>query len=337
MVVAILLCFALAGGWITQSVISSKAGNAEIPISPGGSQEATSSFIVSSEKNEAALMSLCAVPLSAETNNGTVALSENSYTLQATLKPDNTSNQSVDWSAAWKNASSSWVNGKSVSDYVTVTPSGSLTATVTCKEAFGEQVIITATTKDGTNLSAQSVCDYVKRVTKTQLKVPKSSMSDDLGFDTATSSGPWYVKLYPNVGGTGVSSMTATPVCGVGTIDDNLTTVIRYSLSNNFYSVLASKGYTINSSDYVSVNNATSFQNNTGGCQTLFGSNFFSNVNYANAVITSLGVAGNCMEFTVTTTGEYSNCTNTYKAFVNTSAMPVKATSVNIGDSNIKF
>lgn len=338
-VVAVMLCLALAGGWIAKSVISSKANKDASPTISAEMQDKLNSFIVSPEENDAALMSICAMPLSANTEDGIAVLADNSYTLKATIKPDNTSNQSVEWSAAWKSVSSSWANGKSVSDYVTVTPtsSGALTATVTCKEAFGEQVIITATTKDGTNLSAQCTCDYVKRVTKTQLIVPKSSMSDDLGFDTSTGSGPYYVKLYPNVPTTGPAKLKTTSVLGVGTIEEELTTTISYGLSTNYYSVMSSKGYTMTSSDYVTVKNATQFDNQTAGCQTLFGNNFFSNVNYANAVISALSTAGNCMEFTVTTAGEYSSCTNTYKAFVNTSAMAVKATSVTIGDSNIKF
>lgn len=261
MITAILLVLALAGGWIAQSVTSSKGRDTELPTVSDDRSDKLNSFIVSSEENEMALMSICAMSVSADAEDGIAALAENSYTLKATIKPDNTSNQSVEWSAAWKNASSSWVNGKSVSDYVTVTPtsSGALTATVTCKEAFGEQVIITATTKDGTNLSAQCVCDYVKRVTKTNLIVPKSSVSDDLGFDTSTGLGPYYVKLYPTYASTAPASFKTNPVLGVGTIEDELTTTVSYSLSANYYSVLSSKGYTINSSDYATVKNATSF------------------------------------------------------------------------------
>lgn len=311
----------------------------EPSVSDEGNVGATGNGLIISSEESATQMRLAVSPLAATVSNGAEALTGESYTLTATIEPNNASNQSVDWSAAWKNASSSWANGKTVTDYVTVTPlsSGSLTATVTCLEAFGEQVIITVTTKDGTDLSAQCTCDYIKRVTKTQLKVPKSSMSDDVGFDTATSSGPYYVKLYPNISATGAGKMTTTPEYGIGTIEEELTTTVSYALSSNYYSVLASKGYTISSSEYAVVDNATSFQNNTQGCQTLFGKNFFSQVSYANAVIGSLGLAGNCMIFTVTTTGAHSSCTNTYAAYVNTTAMAVKATSVSLGEGNLQF
>lgn len=344
MVVAIILSVALAVGWIAQTVANNqkKTPSGIEQTEPDGIEEydnlAENNGLIVTPTVSNSLMRLAASPLSASENDiATVA--ENSYTLTATIEPSNASNQTLDWAAVWKDSASSWASGKTVTDYVTVTPtsSGAMTATVSCLEAFGEQVIITATTKDGTNLSAQCTCDYVKRVTKTELKVPKSSMSDDVGFDTAASSGPWYVKLYPNVGSTGASSITTTPVYGVGTVEDELTTVVSYGLSSNYYNVLASKGYTITSDNYALINNATSFQGNKLGCQELLGSNFFSDVGYANAVISSLGIAGNCMVFTVTTTGKYSTCTNTYQAFVKTDAMSVKATSVNISDSNIKF
>ena len=54
-----------------------------------------------------------------------VAQALESVTLTATVKPDNTAeNTGVDWDIKWKNSSSSWANGKSVTSYVTATPSG---------------------------------------------------------------------------------------------------------------------------------------------------------------------------------------------------------------------
>lgn len=340
MVVSIILCFALAGGWIVHTVMrNNKQKEIEDTAVIGDIEREQSSFLVTPDGNEAAFMSLRAMPLSVNGDEEIATQADNSYILTATIQPSNASNQSVTWAAAWKSSSSSWASGKAVSNYVTVTAleNEPLKSTVTCLEAFGEQVIITATTNDGTNLTAQCTCDYVKRVTKIELNIPKSSMSDDVGFNTASTPRPWYVKLYPSVPSTGASSIKATPVWGVGTVEDELAINVDYGLSDNFYKVLASKGYSITSDNYAKVYNATSFQNNTEGCQNLLGRNFFSNVNYANAVISSFNLGGECMVFTVTATGKYGSYTNTYSAFVNTSAMPVQATSVNIGDSNIKF
>lgn len=80
----------------------------------------------------------------------------------ATITPSDAANKLVDWSVAFKNASSTWASGKTVTDYVTVTPtsSGSLSATVTCKQAFGEQIVMTVTSRDNTSAKASCTLDY---------------------------------------------------------------------------------------------------------------------------------------------------------------------------------
>lgn len=87
-------------------------------------------------------------------------------TITATISPDNATNKNVTWTIAWENPSSSWASGKTVTDYVTVTPntSDSRIATVTCKQAFGEQVIITATAAGNTSVKKTCTVDYEKRV-----------------------------------------------------------------------------------------------------------------------------------------------------------------------------
>ena len=53
---------------------------------------------------------------------GVSALAETAGTITATVLPSNATDKSLDWSVAWKNASSSWATGKTVTDYFTVTP-----------------------------------------------------------------------------------------------------------------------------------------------------------------------------------------------------------------------
>ena len=90
----------------------------------------------------------------------------NTVTIEATITPENATNQNVTWSVAWKNPSSSWASGKTVTDYVTVTPdsSNSKVATVTCVKAFSEQVIVTATAAGNTSVKKTCTVDYEKRV-----------------------------------------------------------------------------------------------------------------------------------------------------------------------------
>ncbi len=82
-------------------------------------------------------------------------------------------NIKVKWSIAFANPTSKWADGKNVTDYATVTvppltPSigNRFRANLTVKQAFGEQIIITATRQDDEKISATCTVDYERRVTE---------------------------------------------------------------------------------------------------------------------------------------------------------------------------
>lgn len=85
-----------------------------------------------------------------------------SVNVVATITPDDAANKAVDWSVAFVNSSSAWANGKAATDYITAEPTtdGALTATVTCKAAFGERIKITVTSRDNPEASASCTVDY---------------------------------------------------------------------------------------------------------------------------------------------------------------------------------
>ena len=101
---------------------------------------------------------------------GVSALAESAQMVTASITPSDAPNKEVDWSVAWKNPSSAWANGKDVTDYVTVTPfsDGALTATVECLEAFGEQVLVTATSRDNPSAKGSCTADYMQRYLGTE-------------------------------------------------------------------------------------------------------------------------------------------------------------------------
>ena len=91
----------------------------------------------------------------------------------ATITPSNAANKKVDWSAAFKNPESEWASGKALSEYISVTPAadGSLMASVTCYQAFGEQVILTVTSRENAEATASCTIDYKQQLVSYELSV----------------------------------------------------------------------------------------------------------------------------------------------------------------------
>lgn len=112
-------------------------------------------------------------------------------TVQATVLPEEAANKLVDWSIAFVNPDSAWATGKTVTDYVTVTPEsdGSTIATITCLADFGEQIKITVSSRDNPYAKAECSVDYLKRLT--------SNTINFFGVDIAN-------------GGSGILSSTST-------------------------------------------------------------------------------------------------------------------------------
>ena len=96
---------------------------------------------------------------------GVSPMAESSQLLTATVEPIEAMDKSVDWSIAFANPTSAWANGKTVTDYVTVTPTedGALTATVECLQAFGEQIVVTCTSRNNPDVSAACTVDYEQK------------------------------------------------------------------------------------------------------------------------------------------------------------------------------
>ena len=136
------------------------------------------SFIVgNSEGNR---MSLTSVRNSAVTGE--------SVTITATVAPDNEAeNTGVDWTATWKNAESVWASGKSVSDYVTLTPGGadyaaSKRVTLENLQPFAEQIVVKATARDDPGITATCTADYAQKPVNFSLSF--GEVSCNFGGDT---------------------------------------------------------------------------------------------------------------------------------------------------------
>lgn len=137
---------------------------------PETSDDNGGAVINESASNGIKLMSARIAP-TAYAANGISPQADSAYTLTATITPADANNKAVDWSIAWVNSNSAYASGKTVTDYVTVTPTsdGALTANVECKQAFGEQIKVTATSRDNPAMKAECTVDYAQKITNMSL------------------------------------------------------------------------------------------------------------------------------------------------------------------------
>lgn len=130
-VLAAVLLFALSGCNAGETLNESAANTQEIGLSNDFTADIVSSPYVK--------LNLSAAYAAAE--SGSV-----SKTITATVLPATAVNKAVDWSVEWGDSS----NTAAVTNYVTVTPDsdGALSATVTCKQAFSGNILVTVTTRE---------------------------------------------------------------------------------------------------------------------------------------------------------------------------------------------
>jgi len=164
MAIAILLVFALLGGFIAQLVLRNKDdvsdnGDGSIIVSDGGET-------VTEIEGSGVTLTSKKIARSAYAASGISETADNAYTLTASITPENATDKTVDWAVAFVNPSSTWASGKTITDYATITPAsdGALTATLVCLQAFGEQIKVTVTSRSNVSATASCTLDYVKRI-----------------------------------------------------------------------------------------------------------------------------------------------------------------------------
>ncbi len=97
---------------------------------------------------------------------------DSTCTINATVYPEFAGDQYLNWSVEFVNADSAWAKGKIASDYIIVTPTveGGATATVRCLKPFGEQIKITATSRNNEKAKAECKVDFVKQILDTYVE-----------------------------------------------------------------------------------------------------------------------------------------------------------------------
>lgn len=164
-----ILASILAVATLATCAFSAVACNKEAP------KDEVSSSVVKEVKEESELvvndvtttpgMRLNVVKALAYNTNGTMAVAEDSYELTATVLPEDAADKTVTYTLAWENPNSTWAKSKAVTDYVTLSQAnGSLKATVTCKQAFGEPIIVTVTSNNNPEAKATATLHYRQKV-----------------------------------------------------------------------------------------------------------------------------------------------------------------------------
>lgn len=167
MVIAILLCFALAGGWIAQTIVRKQ----KEPALAQASENAKDGMQVDLDNDDSEVQLMSALIAEADyAEYGVSALAESAYTINATVTPDSENNKGLTWSLSFANPTSSWANGKTPSSYVTMTSSGTQ-ATLSCEHAFGEPIYVTATSTIDSTKSARCTLQYKQKISQLSFNV----------------------------------------------------------------------------------------------------------------------------------------------------------------------
>ncbi len=116
--------------------------------------------------------------------------SELQKTITATITPEDSYNKEIEWTIAWK-TDVGWASGKDINQYITIATSGNgnSTATITCKQAFGAQAILKATSKVQSDVYATCTVDYTERITSINVKKALMLTNGQLGRFILTSTG----------------------------------------------------------------------------------------------------------------------------------------------------
>ena len=210
---------------------SSKApiSNNNKPVSDINAFDSESVIVKTGHQSEIKLMSAAATEEEIATL-GLINEPAKTVTITASGTPADAMKFGVKWEVFWKNPSSTWASGKNVSSYVTFDSTASNRQfTVAFKAAFGEQIIVKATSMDNPDLTATCTIDYAQRVTGVSLKIGNVVCNMNGGKTNIT------YEICPTATGTG-GQVVATPILStVYTITDSFTDTVtlNYVSSTN--------------------------------------------------------------------------------------------------------
>ena len=312
---AVLLVLVIAGAAALVGVLSDGFKNWD-KFKPDEEQtQEGGAVITEGESNGIKLMSAKISPEN-YADYGISPMAETAYQLTATITPENATNKAVDWTIAW-----SWVNGKTVTDYVTVTPTsdGALTANVECLQAFGAQVKITVTSRDNTSVKATATVDYTEKLSSVKATFGSTVLTDGMtkSFDLDASGQP-------------AEAWKFDYTTSAHTIADEYTTTVKISFADGVSAVESAVGVEFTWASETITSGMPSFD------KTFFDKVFVtesgavsSNPTQYNKLVTALSSGVALFEVEVSTTGEYGNKTDTYTINVASDGLNIRVVKEN--------
>ena len=169
---------------------------------------------------------------------GVSPLAESAYTLTATVEPANAPDKAVDWSVAFVNPASEWATGKTVTDYVTVTPTsdGALTATVQCLQAFGEQITVTVASRQFSGVNATCTVDFAKKIKSADVHFVRVETQETRDFTIGDEEIFTFTDIANN--NTAIDETVNISYEDTYTIDENFTQTFKLILNQEYLSAL---------------------------------------------------------------------------------------------------
>ena len=327
-ILIIALLVGLIGAWIM--LLKPEAAAPE--------QEEGGAVITEGESSGIKLMSAKIAPEN-YADYGISPMAETAYQLTATITPANATNKAVDWTVTWvggrehdggsSEGSSDWSEGKTVTDYVTVTPTsdGALTANVECLQAFGTQVRVTVTSRDNTAVKANATVDYTEKLSSVKATFGSTVLTNGMtkSFDLDASGQPAEV-------------WTFDYTTSAHTIADEYTTTVKISFADGVSAVESAVGVEFTWAGETITSGMPSFD------KTFFDKVFVTesgavsaNPTQYNKLVSALSAGVTLFEVEVSTTGEYGSKTDTYEVKVTSDGLNIRVEGIELGDTSIIF
>ena len=296
------------------------------------------------------------LPVSAYAANGVSQYADTAYILTATVSPSDATDTALDWSVAFVEPDSEWATGKTVTDYVTVTPTadGAPTAAVECKQAFGEQIVVTCKARSNAAVSASCSVDYTQKLLGSELVVGTlyfaggcPVLNESSGVAVLYNASPSARSIEMDSVNYGNSKLITS---SAWTISDEYTWKIKYRgtpvLWDHHY--LDGTGLEFNTVETVVYENGEfktyridgSGQSHTfsgQGLKAIYGNAYKSAQFYNMLGADEIKNTEGCLLIESTITGKYSTYTYTYKATFVQSNFAINVADVELDNDSIIF